>query len=255
MNFFIDKNQIKEDKIYISGTDFNHIKNVLRYKENEKLNIVCKSNHMSYVALISKFQEKEIECNIIEKSEIKEKPLKITIFQGLPKSDKMELIIQKCSEIGVSNIVPVAMKRSVVKLDGKDKLKKITRWQSIAEAAAKQCQREDIIEISEIINLEDICKKVQDYDIVFVAYEKENKISLRQEIEELKKLRKDKLSIAFIVGPEGGFDEDEIDKLIQNKVKSISLGKRILRTETAPIVISSILMYEFGDIGGNNGTK
>lgn len=257
MNFFVDKDQVKDDKIYLSGSNYNHIKNVLRAKENDKLNIVCSENNLSYIGVIKKFHEKEIECDIITKKDIDEENVKITIYQAIPKSDKMELIIQKCSELGVYEIIPVEMNRCVVRLDSKDKKKKLLRWQTIAEAAAKQSRREKILKIDKIEKIDDICKVSRDekYDLIFVAYEKENKTNLKEEINNLKKLNKDKLNIAFIIGPEGGFEEYEIEKLIASNVKSISLGKRILRTETAPIVLSSILMYEIGDIGGNNGTK
>ena len=257
MNFFVKKDQIKENKIFLSGSNYNHIKNVLRANKEDKLNIICLENNLSYIAQIKKFHEREIECDIIAKKDIDEENLKITIYQALPKSDKMELIIQKCSEIGAYEIVPVEMKRCVVRLDGKDKQKKLLRWQTIAEAAAKQSRRENILKIDKIEKIDDICKasKEEKYDLIFVAYEKENKTNLKEEISNLKKMNKDKLNIAFIIGPEGGFEEDEIDKLINSNIKSISLGKRILRTETAPIVLSSILMYEIGDIGGNNGAE
>ena len=257
MNFFVKKDQIKNEKIFLTGSNYNHIKNVLRAKENEELNIVCPENNLFYVAVINNFYEKEIECDIIMKKNVDEEKLKITIYQALPKSDKMELIVQKCSEIGVDEIVPVEMKRCVVKLDEKDKSKKITRWQTIAEAAAKQSRREKILKIDKIQKIDDICKASEEnkYDLIFVAYEKENKTNLKEELNILKKINKNNLNVAFIIGPEGGFEDDEIDKLIKSNVKSISLGKRILRTETAPIVLSSILMYEIGDIGGNNGAE
>lgn len=250
MNFFVEQEQIKDKKIYIKGMDVNHIKNVLRYKEDTVLNVVCKTTNINYKAKIEKFLENEIECEILEKIENIKKKVKIDIYQGLPKADKMELIIQKCSEIGVNKIVPVAMRRCVVKLDGKDATKKKERWQTIAEVAAKQCMRDDILEIEMVTSLKEVCKRIKDYDIVLVAYEKETNKYLKEELEKLKEKNTEETTIAFVVGPEGGFEESEVQDLIDNGAKSVSLGKRILRTETAPIVVSTIIMYEIGDIGG-----
>lgn len=253
MNFFVSKNQIKDNNIYISGSDFNHIKNVLRYKEGDLLNVVDKDTSMKYKAKIISEMDNEIKCNIIEKIDSVENNLKVDIYQALPKADKMELIIQKCSEIGANKIVPVSMKRCVVRLDEKDALKKVERWRKISEVAAKQSLRTDIMQIENVTNIENVCQNVSEYDIVLIAYEKEENSYLKEEINKLKTLDKDEIKIAFIVGPEGGFEEEEVNKLISCGAKSISLGNRILRTETAPMVVLSILMYEMGDIGGNNG--
>ncbi len=255
MNFFVNKNQVNENKIYIEGMDVNHIKNVLRHKEGDILNIVCKDLNLSYEAKIENFLEKQIECIVLNKKENIDKDLSIDIYQGLPKADKMETIIQKCSELGVDKIIPVSMKRCVVKLDKKDEEKKISRWQTISEVAAKQCQREDILKIENLINIETVCQNIEKYDIVLVAYEKENENYLKNEIENIKNIHKDKISLAVVIGPEGGLEDTEVEKLKENNAKIISLGKRILRTETAPIVVSTILMYELGDIGGKYGTK
>lgn len=250
MNFFVEQEQIKNQKLYINGMDVNHIKNVLRYKEDTILNVVCKTTNINYRVKIEKFLENEIECEILEKLESTKSKVRIDIYQGLPKADKMELIIQKCSELGVNKIIPVAMKRCVVKLEGKDAAKKKDRWQTIAEVAAKQCLRDDILEIEMVTNLKEVCKRIKEYDIVLVAYEKETNIYLKEELEKLKQKDTEETTIAFVVGPEGGFEESEVQDLIDNGAKSVSLGKRILRTETAPIVVSTIIMYEIGDIGG-----
>lgn len=165
----------------------------------------------------------------------------ITIYQGLPKADKMELIIQKTTEIGVKKIVPVAMERSIVKLNEKDAKKKIERWQKIAEVAAKQSKRDIIPKIQNIIKISDLCNEIKEYDLFLVAYENEEKITLKQILKQNKETKK----IGVLVGPEGGIDNKEIEKLLQNGAKVVSLGKRILRTETAPITIVSNLVYEF----------
>jgi len=253
VNFFVDGSQIKNNNIYIDGNDINHIKNVLRYKENDLITVVSKEDSSKYLARIVDFLENEIKCEIIKREAAVDSRLKIDIFQALPKADKMELIIQKCSEIGVNKIIPVAMKRCVVRLDEKDAAKKIQRWQKISEVAAKQCQRTDIMKLDELVKIDDICRQIDRYDLVLIAYEKEENSYLKEEIENIKKIKKDEINVAFIVGPEGGFDLEEIEKLVKSGAKAVSLGKRILRTETAPIVVSTILMYEMGDIGGCDG--
>ena len=158
----------------------------------------------------------------------------------------MELIIQKCTEIGVKEITPVQMERCIVKLDDKSAIKKIERWQKIAEAAAKQSKRDGICKINNIINIKNICNMVQNYDIVLVPYENEEQLSLKEVLKTLSNSQN--LKIAIVIGPEGGFEEKEIEILKQNNCKIITLGKRILRTETVSIAMSSIIMYEFGNL-------
>ncbi len=140
------------------------------------------------------------------------------------------------------------MKRSVVKLDEKDKVKKIERWRKIAQMASEQSGRDAITKINNVININNVCNLIEKYDIVLIAYENEQINNLREEIKKLKDLKKDNLNLGVIIGPEGGIDEIEYEELVSHGARSISLGKRILRTETAPIMISSILMYELGDI-------
>ena len=153
----------------------------------------------------------------------------------------MELIIQKTTEIGVKKIIPVAMERSIVKLNEKDGKKKIERWQKIAEVSAKQSKRDIIPKIENIIKISDLCSEIKAYELFIVAYENEEEITLKQVLQENRGTRK----IGVLIGPEGGIDEKEIEKLVQNGAKTISLGKRILRTETAPITIASNIVYEF----------
>ena len=248
--FFVKNNQINDNKVIILGEDVNHIKNVLRYKIDDDIEICDKDKEKTYLCKILEIDNSKIICNILKKQDIqKEANIDITIFQGLPKAEKMELIIQKTTELGVREITPVKMERCVVKLDEKGENKKIERWQKIAEMAAKQSGRDTITKINNVININSICNLLSKYDIVLVAYENETETSsLRKEIENLKKLKKENLKIGIIIGPEGGFEVKEIDTLKKEGVKSISLGKRILRTETAPIVITSILMYELGDM-------
>ena len=166
------------------------------------------------------------------------------MFQGLPKADKMELIIQKGVELGVSAITPVAMKRSIVKITAKDEPKKIQRWQKISEVAAKQCGRSIIPKIDNIAKIQDICKIAKDYDIILVAYENEKENKLKYELQKLKEESFGKLKIAIVIGPEGGLEPDDVNYLKENRAKIITLGNRILRTETVALNMISVITYE-----------
>lgn len=243
--FFVKEEQITEKQITIIGQDVNHIKNVLRMKIDDKIDICNSNNSENFLCEIEEINQKEIICKILEKEKIeKNTEIKVSIFQALPKFDKMELIIQKSVELGVYDITPVEMKRCIVKLDEKNKFKKIERWQKISEVASKQCMQNIIPKINNIINLNNVCNLISNYDIVLVAYEKEQDNTLKQEINNLKKIGKKDLKIAVLIGPEGGIDETEIEKLEQAGSKIITLGKRILRTETVALNVLSILMYE-----------
>ena len=239
MNFFVDKNQIHENKIDIIGTDVNHIKNVLRKEVGDELNIV--SENKEYISKIISLDQDKIECELLKEIENEDNVPKITIFQGLAKADKIEYIIQKCSEIGATSLVPTEMKRCVVKLDSKDKAKKLERWQKIAEVAAKQSLRFDILKVEEVQKIEDVAKRLSEFDLSIVAYENEKETSLKKV---LKDVNNSNLKIAVIIGPEGGLEMQEVELLQNNGAKVVTLGKRILRTETAPIVICSNIMYE-----------
>ena len=157
-------------------------------------------------------------------------------------SDKMELIIQKSVELGANSIIPVNMKRCVVKLEGKDEIKKNERWQKIAESAAKQCGRGFIPEVKHLINVKEICNWINEYDVIIVAYENEKENTLKAE---LKKLKATDLKIGIVIGPEGGFEESDIKLLKESGAKIVTLGDRILRTETVALNVLSIIMYEF----------
>ena len=193
--------------------------------------------------MINKIEKEEIECNILEnlRSNV-ETDIKVTIFQGLPKADKMEYIIQKSVELGAYDITPVEMKRCIVKLNEKDKEKKIQRWQKIAEVAAKQCKRDIIPKINNITNVKLICNIIQNYDIILVAYEKEKERTLKSELKKIKEYNQK--NIGIIIGPEGGLDEDDVKLLEESGAKVITLGNRILRTETVALNVLSNIMYE-----------
>lgn len=243
--FFVAENQINNNKITIIGNDVNHIKNVLRQKSGDKITICDISKEQDYLCEIDKIEEKSIDCNIIEKLENNtESNVKVTIFQGLPKADKMELVIQKSVELGVYDITPLQMKRCVVKLNEKDKAKKIQRWKKISEVAAKQCGRNIIPKINNIVNVKEVCNLCNEYDIVLIAYENEKENTLKKELKNLKKLDEEEIKVAVIIGPEGGIAPEEIKMFEENGAKIITLGNRILRTETVALSVLSIIMYE-----------
>ncbi len=245
--FFVRNENIIDNKIKIEVQDVKHIKNVLRKRIGDKITI-CNSNiGQDYLCEIKEIEEENILCDILQKLETNcESNVKVTILQGLPKADKMELVIQKSVELGVYEITPVEMKRSIVKLSEKDKNKKVERWQKIAEVASKQSGRNIIPQINKITNVKEICNFSKQYDILLVAYENEEKHTLKEEITKIKEMfsKQKQIKIGILIGPEGGIAPEEIENLKEYGAKVITLGKRILRTETVALNVLSIVMYE-----------
>ena len=243
--FFVSDEQINEalGEIKITGTDVNHLKNVLRVKSGDKVEICNLCNQQNYNCQIKEINREYINTKILEKmSEIAESNVKVTIFQGIPKAEKMEWVIQKAVELGVYDIVPVEMKRCVVKLKEKVLDKKLQRWQKISEVAAKQCGRNLIPKIHPVITSKDIANQINQYDVILVAYEDEKHITLKQELLKLK--QKDDIKIGIIIGPEGGLESKDVEMWREKGAKIITLGRRILRTETVALQCLSIIMYE-----------
>lgn len=239
--FYIKNEQKNENIIKIFGDDANHIKNVLRHKVGDILD-VCDENGIRYETQIAGFNKGFVELKVInEKFYTTESPVNITLFQGLPKGDKMDLIVQKATELGVCEIAPVYMERSIVKLDGKTAEKRVERWNKIAYEAAKQSGRQVVPNVLNVDILQNTIEKFSKYDIVILPYEKENGSNIKQVLKKCKKYTK----IAVIIGPEGGFSEKDLALLDAPNVCSVTLGKRILRTETAGIAVLSMLSYEF----------
>ncbi len=240
--FFVEKEQIdrEEKKVCIKGTDVNHIKNVLRMRAGEKI-LISTGEDLEYTCGIVEMTQEEILAEIIEIQEAdRELPSKIYLFQGLPKSDKMELIIQKAVELGIFQIIPVETKRCVVKLDEKKEASKRKRWQGIAESAAKQSKRMVIPEIHSVMKFSQAIEYAGQLDIRLIPYElAENMDHTRKMLEKIQPGQ----SIGIFIGPEGGFTQEEIETALEHQVEPITLGKRILRTETAGMTILSILMY------------
>lgn len=238
---FVKTKQIHNNQVSIIGEDIKHIVNVLHMQIDEKIQICNMENSENYIAKIKKIQKEEIIAEITEKLNIStESNVKIDLYQGLPKADKMELIIQKTTELGISRIIPTELSRCIVKLEEKNSEKKIERWQKIAEAAAKQSKRDRIPKIENITEIKNI--ELQNYDLFLVAYEEETEQTLKQELKKLPK--QTEYEIGILIGPEGGIEFQEIETLKENGAKIVTLGKRILRTETAPIAMVSNIIYE-----------
>lgn len=244
--FFVEPNQINEHDrtVIILGGDVNHIKNVLRMKAGEELNVVTGQDAKEYRCGIVAFEEDRVICELrFVREESNEMPVRVYLFQGLPKADKMELIIQKAVELGVYRIIPVSMKRCVVKLDGEKAAAKVRRWQGITEAAAKQSKRGVIPEVSGVMNFSQAVALAADMDVRLIPYElAEGMDKTRQIISGLKEGQ----SIAVFIGPEGGFDGQEIQTALANGIQPVTLGKRILRTETAGMTVLAWIGYVMG---------
>ena len=218
-------------------------------KKTDEVQICNQDTGDNYNAEIVNYSKNEVECKIISRiNETTESNVHITLFQGIPKFEKMELIIQKNTEVGIKSIVPVIMERTVVKLDEKIASKKLERWQKIAEIAAKQSMRDIIPQIGNITKLKDI--DTTEFDAVLVAYENEEHNMLKTELQKLERKIKSNNSseqqynIAIVIGPEGGISEKELVMLAEKNAKFVSLGKRILRTETAGVVMAGNIIYE-----------
>ena len=240
--FFVEPYQIEEEahRIHINGTDVNHIKNVLRMKCGEDV-WISDGGDKEYHCQIEELGEDEVLLHILYAQEPEyELPNKLYLFQGLPKADKMELIIQKMVELGVYEIVPVSMKRSVVRLDEKKARTKTTRWNAISESAAKQSKRSIIPHVSEVLSFKQTLEKAKELDVLLLPYEcAEGMAYTRMVVSKIKPGQ----SVGIFIGPEGGFDGDELKLASEAECNIITLGKRILRTETAGMMLMSVIMY------------
>lgn len=239
-HFFVEPTQICGDTIAIEGSDLNHMKNVLRIKPGEQVEISDGSSNR-YICEVDEYEQDAARLHICDKiPDDVELPSKIYLFQGLPKADKMELIIQKAVELGVYEVVPVVTKRAVVKLDEKKAAKKVARWNAIAEGAAKQSGRNRIPEVHDVMTFAEVLEFAKSLDVRLIPYEKaEGMGTMKSAVDQIKPGE----SIGVFIGPEGGFEEAEIEQAMEQEIIPVSLGKRILRTETAGLTILSILMY------------
>ncbi|MBQ3124670.1 MAG: 16S rRNA (uracil(1498)-N(3))-methyltransferase [Clostridia bacterium] len=243
--FFTARENITDTKIIIDNEDANHIRKVLRLDVGDEIT-VCDGRGIDYTAIISEIGKYVIECDIKNSAKCDTEPeIEITLYQGLPKAAKMDYIIQKNTELGISKIVPAKLARCVVRLeDTQAEAKKTQRWQKISNEAAKQSGRGVIPEVAMPLTVDEILDAVKDSDLVFVPYECETQTHLRDVVES----NPDAKKISFIIGPEGGFDVSEIEKFKAAGIKTITLGRRILRTETAAEAVVSMLMYAYNEI-------
>lgn len=247
-HFFVEPSQISDRSVIITGEDVNHIRNVIRLKPGDELSISNGIDGRDYRCGIEKITDTEVVCTLrFIKEDGVELPSKVYLFQGLPKGDKMELIIQKMVELGVYEIIPVSMKRCVVKLDDKKAKAKIARWQGIAQAAAKQSKRGIVPIVREVMSYQEALECAATMDMKLVPYEMEELLDgaagmagTRQIINQLQPGQ----SIAVFIGPEGGFEQGEIQAAIDCGMKPITLGRRILRTETAGMTVMAWIMYQ-----------
>ena len=245
-NFFAEENSRQGDLFAITGGDFNHIKNVLRMNLGDTFLVshkgqshLCELFELSGDTAFAKILEENVQDT--------ELPLEIYLFQGLPKSDKLEWILQKCVELGVQGVIPVETKRSIVKIEPKKKAAKQSRWQAIAESAAKQSKRNVIPAVSVPLSFKEAVEQAKEMDLILVPYEnKEGMAATKTALSSLKAGMK----VGIFIGPEGGFEESEVETLQQEGAHIISLGKRILRTETAAITaVGMVMLYTETEIG------
>lgn len=240
-HFFVTPQQISGDKIRIEGGDVNHMKNVLRMKLHEKAEI-SDGESRTYLCEVEAYEEDVAVLHILEEMEADTEPAsKLYLFQGLPKSDKMELIVQKAVELGVYQVIPVAMKRSVVRLDDKKAAKKADRWNSIAESAAKQTGRSRIPEVTMPLSYNEALKMAEELDVTLLPYELAGGMEVTREV--IRQIKSGQ-SVGIFIGPEGGFEPEEVDAAVSMGAKVITLGRRILRTETAGLATLAVLMFE-----------
>lgn len=232
---------IDETKGIITGDDAKHIAKVLRMKAGEKL-VACDCQGRDYDCVISEVCDKQVELTVEKVYPSETEPsVKVTLYQAMPKSDKMELIIQKAVELGVSAIVPVQTKRCVSRPDAKSMAKKLERYNRIALEAAKQCGRGRIPQVLPMLDYSEALTAMKADERAFLFYENSTS-SFRKELEQKVS------SVSIMVGAEGGFEEEEVSKALEQGIASLSLGKRILRCETAPLAALSIIMYETGNM-------
>ena len=242
-HFFVSEEQINGENAYIEGNDVNHIVNVLRMKSGEELLISVKGD-WDYLCKIDDIETERVNLKVLESMEQRELPVNITLLQGIPKSDKLEMIIQKAVELGVSEIIPVKTKRVVVKIDEKKADTKVNRWNAIAESAAKQSKRSIIPKVSGPMSIDNALEIVKDFGVKLIPYENADGIDkTRKTLESMDKTK----DIAVFIGPEGGFEEAEVERIKNSGFEVITLGKRILRTETAGLALLSNIMIRLED--------
>lgn len=238
--FFADPSQIKEKEILLTGTDVNHIRNVLRMRTGEEI-LVSNGQGTDYHCRLESIDDASVTASIMWRLDGNaELPISITLFQGLPKGDKLEFIIQKCVELGAVRIVPVSTRRTIVKLDAKKEQAKKKRWMGISESAAKQSGRGIVPEVTRVMDFSEALREAKSMDVCLIPYELAKGIEHTREVCTSIKPGQ---SVGIFIGPEGGFEEEEVSQAIEAGAIPLTLGKRILRTETAGMALISVLAY------------
>lgn len=243
--FFVGKEDIDEIEglIFIKGSDYKHIKDVLRLRQGDVFEV--SSDAMTYSCKLEDFEDQQLIAKIISAEEGRnEAPIDLVLYQALAKGSKMDLIFQKATEIGVKDFYAFSSNRTVVKLDGKKAKKRLDRWNSIAYEASKQSKRDYIPQLKGILSYKEILANLKDKTNVILAYEDEEGLSLGAALKDI-----EPGPIHLVIGPEGGFDYEEIEDFKSQGAKIVSLGPRILRTETAGLVAATIVLYQLGDLG------
>ena len=239
-NFYISREDINENIAEIEGEEATHISRVLRMKKGDEVTL-CDGEGTFYEAVLKDFSDKKVTAEIVSSRKAETEPsVKLTIFQGVPKNPKLEAIVQKATEIGVVRIVPVDTVRAVAKLD---KAAKVDRLRKIAREAAKQSKRGIVPEVTDSVSFKEAVKMAAEADLAIIPYEEEREVSLKCALS-----GKNPQSVSVMIGPEGGFEKEEIALAKEAGIISVTLGKRILRTETAPLAVSAAVLYELGEM-------
>lgn len=252
--FFVSPEQVTEQTVVITGDDVNHITKSLRLKLGEEIS-VSTGQGMDYLAKLQEFKSGEVVAEICSSEPSRGEPtIEVTLFQGLPKSDKFDLIVQKCTELGIHRIIPVETSRAIVKLNDKKADRRVERWQKIAEEAAKQSARGRIPEVGNVVSWKELILDLQKepFELFLVPWEEAVEISIRDVLQSVRTGTGDSRPkrIAYLIGPEGGLSVEEVQALVTLGAKPVTLGPRILRTETAGFTVLTVLMYEFLQMEG-----
>ncbi|WP_456095814.1 16S rRNA (uracil(1498)-N(3))-methyltransferase [Peptostreptococcus sp.] len=254
--FFVEPEHLNLDDrtLYIDGEDVKHISKVLRYGQGDEIE-VCDSNGHEYICRIESIDKTRIDLSIVDEVDInRESRIRVSLYQGVPKSTKMDIILQKLTEAGVDEIVLVNTKRSVVNIKGDKADKKFDRWERIIYEAAKQCKRGLIPKLRGILSFKEALEDMGKNDINICPYEVEKSLGIKEALQtdQVKRIleNKDEVRVGIFIGPEGGFAEEENEMVKAAGIASVTMGPRIFRTETASIVATAITLYELGDIGG-----
>ncbi|WP_333871385.1 16S rRNA (uracil(1498)-N(3))-methyltransferase [Desulforamulus putei] len=243
--FFVQPEQIKGNTALITGPDVKHISRVLRMAAGDALTLLDGTGSV-YLAEICEINKEEILCRLLGQEKTDSEPnLKVTLVQGLPKGDKMETIIQKCTELGVHRIIPLAAARSVVKLEGKKVAERQERWQRVAMEAAKQCRRTGVPEVQRLRNWDEVLAGIPSGVLALMPWEDEKQQSLKEVLQSVAAPSE----VYLFIGPEGGFAPEEAARVREKGFHRVTLGSRILRTETAGPAALTMVLYHYGELG------